>query len=143
VNARRVADVGCGLGTLGLSALSAGAGRVLFADASPIAVDFLARTIAANALAPRADVVRHQWGASLPHAPWDIILGGDILYRPAWFPALMQTIAQSLAADGVALLSDPRTRLDTGLAELAGDAGLTWSSTRIDTTTIVRLGHRR
>ena len=36
---RRVADLGCGLGSLGLSALALGAREVLFADGSAIAKD--------------------------------------------------------------------------------------------------------
>ena len=136
---RRVADMGCGRGGLGLTAYAAGAAAVFFADASPVAVDFLARTIALNALAPRAHVAHHYWGTALPGAPYDLILGGDILYRPECFADLMATIALSLSAQGCALLSDPRTTLEPQLAELAAKHRLKWTTRRIEHTTIAHL----
>lgn len=138
---RRVADLGCGRGTLGLSACAAGAARVLFADASPVAIEFLARTLQANALSERAHAVQHAWGTPLPSGPYDLILGGDILYRPDYFAELMTTIARSLAPQGCALLSDPRTTLESRLSDLAAGHRLQWTTQRIDHTTIVRLVH--
>lgn len=139
---RRVADLGCGRGALGLSACAAGARRVLFADASRVAIDFLARTIALNALGDRAQATLHAWGTPLPDGPWEVILGGDILYRPDCFAALLDTIAASLAADGVALLSDPRITLEEALAGLAAARGLTWEAARRAHVTVVRVRHR-
>ena len=136
---RRVADMGCGRGGLGLTAYAAGAAAVCFTDASPVAVDFLARTIALNALAPRAHVAHHYWGTALPGAPYDLILGGDILYRPECFADLMTTIALSLSAQGCALLSDPRTTLEPQLAELAAKHRLKWTTRRIERTTVAHL----
>lgn len=136
---KRVADLGCGRGTLGLSACAQGASQVLFADASPVAVEFLGRTLRANALDGRAQVVRHEWGGALPAGPYDLILGGDILYRPDCFAALLATIAASLGPAGYALLSDPRTTLEPGLGDLAAVHRLQWTARRLDHTTIVRL----
>ena len=136
---RRVADIGCGRGGLGLTAYAAGAATVLFADASPVAVGFLARTISLNALAPRARVVQHHWGTALPDAPYDLILGGDILYRPECFADLMTTIALSLSPHGCALLSDPRTVLEPQLADLAAKHRLKWTTYRIENTTVAHL----
>lgn len=139
---RAVADLGCGRGTLGLSACAYGASRVLFADASAVAIDFLTRTIAVNALAERAQAVRHTWGDMLPNGPWDVILGGDILYRPECFAALFDTIATSLAPDGCALLSDPRITLESGLPAMAEARGMRWESARIGHFTVVTLTRR-
>lgn len=139
---RRVADIGCGRGVLGLTAYATGAASVLFADASPVAVEFLARVIALNALnalAPRVHVVQHQWGTALPGEPYDLILGGDILYRPECFADLMITIARSLSVNGCALLSDPRSTLEPQLAELAAMHRLKWITQRIEKTTVVHL----
>jgi predicted nicotinamide N-methyase len=136
---RRVADLGCGRGALGLSACAAGAAWVLFADASPVAIDFLARTLAVNDLAGRAAAVRHAWGEPLPSGPFDVILGGDILYRPECFAALMATLAASLAPGGRAVLSDPRTRLEDALPALAAANGLRWATRRLAHTTIATL----
>lgn len=142
---RRVADLGCGRGGLGLTAFAAGARAVLFADASPVAVEFLTRMItmnalnAPNALMPRAHVVQHHWGTALPGAPYDLILGGDILYRPECFADLMTTIAWSLSPHGCALLADPRTMLEPQLADLAAKNRLTLTTQRIEQTTVVHL----
>lgn len=142
---RRVADLGCGRGGLGLTAFAAGASAVLFADASPVAVEFLTRTIAMNALnepsphMPRAHVVQHHWGTALPGAPYDLILGGDILYRPECFADLMTTIAGSLSRQGCALLSDPRTVLEPQLTDLAAKNRLTLTTHRIEQTTVIHL----
>ena len=140
---RTVADLGCGRGTLGLSACASGATRVLFADASAVAVDFLARTITVNELSQRAQAVQHSWGDVLPDGPWEVILGGDILYRPACFAALLDTIAASLAANGCALLSDPRITLEDGLPALAEARGLRWEAARTGHFTIVTITWRQ
>jgi predicted nicotinamide N-methyase len=127
---RRVADLGCGRGALGLTALTLGAQDVLFADASPVAIDFVDRALLANRLSGRAVAVPHTWGGALPGAPYALLLGGDILYRPELFPALIATIAASLAPDGLCLLSDPRQRLEDGLPGLAARHGLDWRCER-------------
>ncbi|HYE04055.1 MAG TPA: methyltransferase domain-containing protein [Planctomycetota bacterium] len=127
-----VADLGCGRGHLGLTALTGGAASVLFADGHGDAIARLDRVIAANGLAARARAARHEWGDPLPDAPFDVILGGDVLYRPECFAALVRTIAGSLAAGGRCLLSDPRLRLEDELADRAAAAGLAWSSRRRD-----------
>ena len=136
---KRIADLGCGLGTLGLSALAHGADAVLFADGSRIAIDLLQRTIIANALDQRARAALHAWGEPLPYGPWEVILGGDILYRPDFVPQLLATIATSLTPDGCALLSDPRITLEEQLPALAGAQGLSWTSRRDDGITIITL----
>lgn len=140
---RHVADLGCGRGTLGLSACAHGAARVLFADASAVAIDFLTRTISANALGERAQAVQHTWGTPLPAGPWEVILGGDILYRPECFAALFDTIATSLTPDGCVLLSDPRITLEECLPRLADERDLTWETARIAHITLVTITRRR
>ncbi|MBA3938927.1 MAG: methyltransferase domain-containing protein [Planctomycetes bacterium] len=126
----RVADLGCGRGHNGFSALALGAAMVAFADGSALALEFVAAVAAANDLAPRCRTHLHQWGEPLPQAPFDLILGGDILYRPDWFDRLLGTLAASLAPHGLALFSDPRQALDADLPRLASAAGLTWETTR-------------
>ena len=121
-----VADLGCGLGQLGFSALALGARRVLFADGSPAAVDLAQRTISCNRLGARAEARLHRWGQALPGAGYALILGGDILYRAECFAALVATISASLAAGGQCLLADPRTRLDDEFAALLPACGLGW-----------------
>jgi 2-polyprenyl-3-methyl-5-hydroxy-6-metoxy-1,4-benzoquinol methylase len=122
-----VADLGCGRGHLGLSALVAGAERVVFADRSATALAFVQAVLTANGLGHRAACACHQWGDPIPGGPFDLIVGGDILYRPALFTELFRSIATSLRPDGICLLSDPRQQLDAELPALAQEQGLRWA----------------
>jgi len=128
--ARAIADLGCGRGHGGLSALVAGAARVAFADGDPAVVRWVDGVLVANGFAARACAHLHRWGDPIPAAPYDVVFGGDILYRPECFAELLASIALSLAPEGVALLSDPRQRLDAELPALAASAGLTWNGER-------------
>jgi SAM-dependent methyltransferase len=121
-----VADLGCGLGQLGFSALALGARRVLFADGSPALIALAARTIACNRLGAQAQASLHRWGQALPGGDYTLILGGDILYRPACFAALSDTIGASLAPGGLCLLADPRTRLEDEFAAQLARHALGW-----------------
>ena len=141
---RAVADIGCGRGHGGLSALVAGAGRVAFADGDPEVVRWVQGVLAANGFTARAQAHIHRWGEVIPGAPYDVVFGGDILYRPECFADLLASIAASLTNDGIALLSDPRLRLDRELPGLAAAAGLSWDFERRDAGyTLVRLRLQR
>lgn len=111
-----VIDLGCGRGRLGAWALAHGAARVVFADLS---VEALAQVAARH---PGAETLLHRWGEPLPRA--DLLLGGDILYRPALFPDLVTSVATALGGGGRALMADPRKRLEPELDELCRQAGL-------------------
>ena len=117
-----VLDLGCGRGRLGAWARGRGAARVLFADLSPTAL------AAVTARFADAETLLHRWGDLLP--PVDLVLGGDILYRPALFPALIDSLASALAGGGRALLADPRSSLEPELPGLCAQAGLRWSAER-------------
>jgi len=121
----RLADLGCGRGNLGFTALTLGVPGVVFADRSPTALAFVDQVIAANGFHDRASTAVHEWGAVIPGAPFQLILGGDILYRPAFFDKLLASIAASLDDGGRCLLADPRQRLDAELPTLAAAAELT------------------
>ena len=141
---RVIADLGCGRGHGGLSALVAGAARVAFADGDPEVVRWVEGVLTANGFSRRAQAHVHRWGGAIPGAPYDVVFGGDILYRPECFADLLASIAASLAPDGVALLSDPRLRLDRELPELAATAGLSWTCERRDAGyTLVRIRRTR
>jgi predicted nicotinamide N-methyase len=121
---QRIVDLGCGRGHLGLAALHHGAAEVTFCDGSPRPLAWLDAVLTANHLAGRGRSCRHAWGDPIPGGPVPLILGGDILYRPALFPALLATIAASLTVDGEALLSDPSTTTDPALLTASAGAGL-------------------
>ena len=133
VRGRRVIDLGCGQGRLGLWAAGAGAASVVFADRS-------AEALAAIALPRTGRILVHQWGEPLP--PCDVLLGGDILYRPPTFPDLLASIATALTGcPGIAWLVDPRRTLEPELPQLAAGCGLSWHAVRQEAGyTLARLG---
>jgi 2-polyprenyl-3-methyl-5-hydroxy-6-metoxy-1,4-benzoquinol methylase len=130
-----VCDLGCGLGALGHAALALGAASVDFLDGSDEA---LALARAGAERDQRANFIRHEWGAPTPRR-YDLILGGDILYLPALFVALLDSIASGLAPGARCLLSDPRRTLEADLPALAATRGLTWESERRADYTLARL----
>jgi predicted nicotinamide N-methyase len=134
-----VCDLGCGGGALGCAALAHGAAAVHFCDADQGALARACAAAAALGAGARAHAHRHAWGAPLPVAACDAILGGDILYRPECHDALLATIASGLAPTGVALLADPRVRLEEDLARRAQAHGLSWRTERRSDFTLARL----
>jgi predicted nicotinamide N-methyase len=135
----RVCDLGCGSGVVGLAALAAGAAEVVFLDGSEDALQ-LARAAAGGDA--RARFHHHLWGEAPPLGPYPLILGGDILYREAFFPALLRSIILGLERDGMCLLSDPRRQLEESLPGLAQEQGLDYQAERHQDFTAVRLRHR-
>ena len=122
----KIIDLGCGRGLLGMSCLLRWKQcHVTFCDASPEVLTFVAATAAANKVDNRCRTLEHRWGTPLPHA--DLILGGDILYRPECHDALLHSIASSQAAR--CILSDPREVLEENLPSLAAQRGLNWQQT--------------
>jgi predicted nicotinamide N-methyase len=125
---KHVCDLGCGRGRLGRQALSLHAERVCFADGSQHPLAYLQQLV----VDARASFHQHRWGAPIPEAPYDLILGGDILYRPECFQDLLHSIATSLTATGKALLADPRNQLEPVLADLTRAEGLRWQTRRLE-----------
>ncbi|MBX5475416.1 MAG: methyltransferase domain-containing protein [Thermoleophilia bacterium] len=78
---RRVLELGCGLGLPSLAAALRGA-EVLATDWAADAVRLLRRNAERNGVALRAERVR--WDEPEPllrEAPWDLVLGADLLYE--------------------------------------------------------------
>jgi predicted nicotinamide N-methyase len=123
---QRLIDLGCGRGLLGLHALQRWPQcHVTFCDQSKAVLQFVTATAATNNFAARCDTLLHTWGEPLPKA--DLIVGGDILYRPECHAALLKSIRSSNAA--LCLLGDPREELEQQLPSLAAQAGLTYQHT--------------
>ena len=77
----RTLELGCGLALPSMAA-ALGGGRVLATDWSEQAVELAAANAARNGIA--LDVLRCAWDAPEPlvaGAPWDIVLGADLLYE--------------------------------------------------------------
>lgn len=100
----RVLEVGCGLGLPAVAAARAGA-AVLATDLSVEAVVYAAHNLALNGL--EGEVAAADWRdlAALGGAPWDLVIGADLLYRPDNHESL-QALLPSLTR-GEAWIADP------------------------------------
>ncbi len=82
LNGVRVLELGCGLGLPSLAAAARGA-RVFATDWAADALALLGENAARNALAVETALVRWTEPESLrAGAPWDLVLGADLLYEP-------------------------------------------------------------
>jgi predicted nicotinamide N-methyase len=129
-NGLRIAELGCGRGRCGLTLLLLGAESCLFCDGSPEPLAYVTSALAHNHLAERGCTAQHSWGAMVPNGPYDVLIGADILYRPAYHVALLTSLAGALAPQGRALLSDPRAELEPDLRDQAQSVGLSWHEER-------------
>jgi predicted nicotinamide N-methyase len=100
----RVLELGAGLGLPSLAAALRGA-VVLATDWAEDAVALLRENAAANGIALRAERVR--WddpGFLLAEAPWDVVLGADLLYEDRNATLLLELLPR---LGGDILLADP------------------------------------
>jgi predicted nicotinamide N-methyase len=95
----RVLELGCGLGLPSLAAALAG-GRVLATDWSPQAIELLRDNAERNGAALELEIA--DWahpGALLERAPWDLVLGADLLYERRNVAPLLDLVPRLLASD--------------------------------------------
>jgi predicted nicotinamide N-methyase len=103
----RTLELGCGLGLPSLAAALAG-GRVLATDWSPQAIELLRDNANANGIALEAE--RADWSAPealLERAPWDLVLGADLLYERRNADILLPLLPRLLGPASELLLADP------------------------------------
>jgi predicted nicotinamide N-methyase len=103
----RVVELGCGLGLPAIAATLAG-GRVLATDWSADAVAFAARNAERNDAELETAVA--SWtdpGVLVERAPWDLVLGSDLLYEKRNVPVLLDLLPRLLGPRGEAWIADP------------------------------------
>lgn len=113
----RVLELGAGLGLPSLAAALGGA-EVLATDWAADAVELLRDNAARNGIVLRAEQVR--WDAPEPllrGAPWDLVLGADLLYE-ARNAEQLETLLPLLGAE--ALLAEPGRPFARGFLERLG-----------------------
>ena len=102
----RVLELGCGLGLPSLAAALAG-GRVLATDWSPQAIELLRDNAERNGAELELEVA--DWAcpeALIERAPWDLVLGADLLYERRNVAPLLDLVPK-LLAKGELWLADP------------------------------------
>ena len=95
----RVLELGCGLGLPSLAAALAG-GRVLATDWSPQAIELLRDNAERNGAELELEVA--DWArpeALIERAPWDLVLGADLLYERRNVAPLLDLVPKLLASD--------------------------------------------
>jgi predicted nicotinamide N-methyase len=103
----RVLELGCGLGLPSLAAALAG-GRVLATDWSPQAIELLRENAERNdADLELAIVDWAQPAAIVERAPWDLVLGADLLYERRNVEPLLQLVPALLGERSELWLADP------------------------------------
>jgi predicted nicotinamide N-methyase len=123
LDGKRVLELGCGLGLPALAAAQRGA-DVLATDWADDAVGLLRQNAERNGLSVRAAQAR--WSDPellLRAAPWDLVLGGDLLYEARNADQLAELLPQ---LGGEVLLAEPgrpyaKEFLERFRAELVGE----------------------
>jgi predicted nicotinamide N-methyase len=121
----RVLEVGSGVGISGLGAAVAGA-DVLVTDNEPPALRLAVMNARRNGLRLRAAVA--DWRAWPIRGRFERVIGSDVTYLPAAFPALLAVLEQSLAPGGEVLLTDPGRLTTTVFEQQAVEGGWRWET---------------
>lgn len=105
VQGKRLLEVGCGQGAMGIAAAMMGADVTL---SDSVGNALLVAQIHAWPVRHRTRVRRLRWGVDrFAGERFDIIAGSDVLYEPLAWDALLETAKEHLAADGVVFFSEP------------------------------------
>jgi predicted nicotinamide N-methyase len=104
---KRVLELGCGLGLVGVTAARAGA-TVMVVDRSPEAITFATLNAERNGVTLQAAVrAFDQPQRLLAEAPWDLVLAADVLYEHRNVPVLLWLLPRLVGQDGEVWLADP------------------------------------
>lgn len=120
-----ILDLGCGLGLTGILASLKG-GTVTFADREPDAVAFATVNAQLNQC-PLFEARVVDFTQDALDQRFALIMGAEILYDQASFPALVDFLARHLAANGSVLLADARRTNTEEFYHLLDKAGLQWT----------------
>ena len=108
---RTVIELGCGVGLPSIAALLAGA-RVLATDWYEPALDYAARNAERSCPDRQLDTLLVDWAdppaALVGAAPFDLVIGADVLYERRNGQALAKLLPRLVAPDGEVLIADPR-----------------------------------
>lgn len=103
----RVVELGCGLGLPAIVAAQGG-GRVLAADWAPDAIAYVQRNAHHNGV--ELDTAVESWTQPrrvTAQAPWDLVIGSDLLYERRNVEPLLALLPVLVGARGEAWIADP------------------------------------
>ncbi len=115
----RTLELGCGLGLVSIAAAQAGA-RVLATDWSAEAMRFTADNAALNGVDVRTAIV--DWAAPgdiLAEAPWQLVLGSDVLYERRNVRQMIDLLPQLVDSTGEVWIADPGRQTSMEFLDLA------------------------
>lgn len=110
---RRVVDLGCGLGAVGLTAAAKGA-NVLLVDIREEALELVRRNAARNNL--QVETRCFDFTSPPPDlGTFDGIVAADVFYEDGMLRSVIRFVKKHLAQDGLAMIADPMRIADGGV----------------------------
>jgi predicted nicotinamide N-methyase len=103
----RTLELGCGLGLVSIAAAQAG-GRVLATDWSADAIEFTRDNAERNDV--QLETAQVDWSAPGPlveRAPWQLVLGSDVLYERRNVDQMLDLLPQLVDRSGEVWIADP------------------------------------
>lgn len=123
-----VLELGSGAAIAGIGAAVAGA-AVLATDNQPAALRLARLNARRNDLGLQATAA--DWRAWPLSRAFPLVIGSEVTYEPAAYPALLATLAETVAPGGEALLSDPGRLSTEQFLQEAFSAGWNWERTQL------------
>lgn len=120
---RTCLELGCGAGLCALAALAAGY-ETLATDYYADALKFTALNARRNGLPPPRTRLLDWRQFPDDVGRFDLVVGADVLYEPAYSGLVAAAIARSLAPGGIAIVTDPQRRHAEPFAAACRQAGL-------------------
>jgi predicted nicotinamide N-methyase len=117
----RTLELGCGLGLVSIAAAQAG-GRVLATDWSAEAVRFAKDNAERNGIHIETAVV--DWSAPEPilnRAPWQLVLGSDVLYERRNVDQMLDLLPRLVDRTGEVWIADPGRQTSVAFLERASE----------------------
>jgi predicted nicotinamide N-methyase len=142
VRGRAVLDLGCGLGLAGIAAARGGA-DVLAVDASEDAAAFAAENLSLNGVGGRTTTCSWADPALAALGPFDLVLGGDVLYSRSGAESLLRVLPALVADGGEAWMTDPGRPAAEAVLKEARETWTVRSEPLVDDVVLHRLRRRR